>query len=144
MLNNPISSTVFFNPIKGLDRPWGFQEDKAPIFQDSRHMKVVRLSALRTGRFHPRKYAWYSFLLEAESTPRAIVRPEGLCQWKIRITPSGIETATFRLVVQCLNQLGQCMPQHRNVRDSILPRHRHGHFKSRGLWLFSRQNYLRF
>ena len=32
-------------------------------------MKVVRLSALRTGRLYPRKYPWYSFLLEAESTP---------------------------------------------------------------------------
>jgi len=27
--------------------------------------------------FTPRKYSWYSFLLEAESTPRAIVRSEG-------------------------------------------------------------------
>jgi len=28
-----------------------------------------RLSALRTGRLFPRKYSWYSFLLEHESTP---------------------------------------------------------------------------
>ena len=27
----------------------------------------------------PRKYTWYSCLLEAESTPGAIVRPAGLC-----------------------------------------------------------------
>jgi hypothetical protein len=33
-------------------RPWGFQEFEAPRFQDSGQMKVVRLSALRSGRLH--------------------------------------------------------------------------------------------
>jgi hypothetical protein len=33
----------------------GFQEVKAAIFQDSRHMEVVRLSALRTGRLYPQE-----------------------------------------------------------------------------------------
>jgi len=37
-------------PITGLDRAREFQEAEAPRFQDSRHLKVVRLSALRTGR----------------------------------------------------------------------------------------------
>ena len=42
------------NPVTGLDRPWGFQEGEGPRFQDGRHMKVVRLSTLRTGRlYHP-------------------------------------------------------------------------------------------
>ena len=40
------------NPITGLDRPWGFQKLEAPRFQDNRHMKVVSLSALRTGRLY--------------------------------------------------------------------------------------------
>jgi len=35
------------NPITGLDKPWGFQEFEAPRFQDNRHMKMVRLSAMR-------------------------------------------------------------------------------------------------
>jgi hypothetical protein len=41
------------NPITGLDRPLGFQEVEAPRFLDNRHMKVVRLSAVCTGRLYP-------------------------------------------------------------------------------------------
>ena len=68
-------------------------------------MKVVRLSALRTGRLyppHPQEIFWYSFLLEAESTP-------------------GIEAATFRLVAQYLNLLRHRVPpvhRHKNVRST--------------------------
>jgi len=32
-----------------------FQEFEAPRFQDYRHMKVVRLSVLRTGRLYPQE-----------------------------------------------------------------------------------------
>ena len=41
-------STKQSNPITGLDRPWGSQEAEAPRFQDIRHMKLVKLSALHT------------------------------------------------------------------------------------------------
>jgi hypothetical protein len=36
----------------GLDRPRGFQEVEAPRFHDNRHIKVVRSSALSTGRLY--------------------------------------------------------------------------------------------
>ena len=38
---------------KDLDRPEGFQEVEASRFVDSRHMKVVRFSAVRIGRPNP-------------------------------------------------------------------------------------------
>ena len=53
----------------------------------------------------PRKYPWYPFLLDTEYAPRSIGRLEGLCQWKIPVTPSGIEAATCIAVPQINEQL---------------------------------------
>jgi hypothetical protein len=47
--------------------------------------------------FYLQANSWYSFMLEVESTPRAIVRLEGL--GKLKTPPiSGLEPATFRPV----------------------------------------------
>jgi hypothetical protein len=49
-------------------RPRGFQEVEVPRFQDNRHMKVVRLSGLCTGRLYLQEILLVLILLEAEST----------------------------------------------------------------------------
>ena len=113
-LMNPIFTHI--NPVHikvkvmQFYRPQGFQEFEVPRFRNNQHMEVASLSALRTGRLQPpRKYSWYSFLLEAESNLGPWCGQKDYVNEKL-VTPSGIEPATCRLVAQCLNQLHHRVP----------------------------------
>ena len=76
-------------------------------------MTVARILAIRTGRLYPPD--------DIPSTKSNGVRPEGWSEWKIPKTPSGIESATFRLVAQCLNKLRYRLPSHYGgVIDTLL------------------------
>ena len=55
-------------PLQARWGPGGSRKLRFPDF-GTKAQVGGRLSALRAGRFTPRKYSWYSFMLEAESTP---------------------------------------------------------------------------
>ena len=76
-----------------LDRRWGFQEVQAPRFQDKTRQEKT---SFKHPTSLPSGYIPGTDLCERFSRKR----PEELCRWKIPVTPSGIEHATFRFVVQ--------------------------------------------
>ena len=97
---------------QSLHRPWRFHEVEAPIFQESAQDGGELVSPSYRPPLTPRKHPATHFCYR-------LSRPKWLCQWKIPMTPSGIEPATFLFVAQCLYQ----------------PRHAHTHALSLSLSL---------
>jgi len=94
----------------GLERPRGFQHVAVPIFQDSRYMKVIRLSALRTGHLYPpgnspgTHFCWRLSQLQSHSATGRIMSMKNWNEtigYRIRDLPS---------VAQFLNQLRHSEP----------------------------------
>jgi hypothetical protein len=67
--NGVVTIKVKFSPYKPW-RPLGLREVEAPTFSDIRLIDGGKVgSAIRRPLFTPQENSWYSFLLEAESTP---------------------------------------------------------------------------
>jgi hypothetical protein len=93
-------------PLQALTASQGSSRFRLLEFPDNRHMIVVRFPAPLTGRLYPRGRFLVLISVRGWVDLRATMGPEELSQLKI----SGIEPATLRLVVQCLNQLHHHVP----------------------------------
>ena len=93
-------------PVKCLTVPdfWGSQISRQSPHEDGKFVSPTHRPPLP-----PQEILLVLISVRVWVEPRTTVRPERLYRWKIRNTASGIEPATFRLVAQCLNQLGHRM-----------------------------------
>jgi hypothetical protein len=93
-------------PLQALTGPGGSRRLRLPDFKTI----GTWMSALRIGCLYPQEIFLVLISVRDWIDPKAIVRPEGLCQWKIAMTPSGIDPTTVRFVVQCLNHCATACP----------------------------------
>ena len=76
---------------RGLDRPCGSKGVRFPDFKTISIWRLQGCQPYEPAAFTPSKYSWYSCLLSGLVELRAILRPEGLRQRKIPMTPHVME-----------------------------------------------------
>jgi hypothetical protein len=88
----------YYRPGEAFRVPGGWGSH---ILRESSHEGGKVVSPTHRPPLLPQKKFLILFSIRGWVDPRAIVQMEELCQWKIPITTSGIEPATFWLVAQC-------------------------------------------
>jgi hypothetical protein len=81
-LNDELYRVWKKSPVTGLEWHRWFQEVKVHGFRDNGTGCWLGCQPYAPTAFTPRKYSRYSFLLEAESTPKAVLRSEGFMSMK--------------------------------------------------------------
>ena len=97
-------------PLQAWSGPEDSRSFRVPDFHDIRHMNVVRLASL-SGCLYPKEMFLVLFFTMGWVGPRALVRSEGICLWKILVILPGIDPGTFRLASQRLNHYSNPGPE---------------------------------
>ena len=103
------SASIFRIEVKGKAVP--LQAWSGPGSQITWQLhRMVVTSALCTGPLYPQEMLLVLISVRWWFDPRAIVRSEGSCQWKIPMTPPGIKPATFWFGAQHLRHCATAVP----------------------------------
>ena len=71
---------LFIRIFIAISRPLGLQEVETPRFLDNRDLKIIKLSALRTGRLYPPGDTLVLLRVRSSVDPTAVMRPDGLSE----------------------------------------------------------------